>query len=55
MKKIMKLKNQIKILNQKLSSGNVKNPFALEVKIRKLKMELYIETENYNWEAFESI
>lgn len=52
MKKILKLKAQIKILNKKIENNNVKNIYAVKNKIRKLTEQLKIEMENYYWENY---
>jgi len=43
MKKINKLKAQIKALNTRIKAGNVKNVYAVQNKIKTLKMHLQIE------------
>ena len=50
--KILKLKNQIKLLNLKIQQGNVKNIYALENKIKQLKNQLNVLTELYDWENY---
>jgi hypothetical protein len=52
MKKINKLKAQIKALNTRIQAGNVKNVYAVQNKIKTLKMHLQIEIDNYNWENY---
>lgn len=52
MKEINKLKAQIKALNTKLATGQVKNKYALENKIKALKSKYNVLLDNYNWEAF---
>jgi hypothetical protein len=52
MKEINKLKAQIKALNIKLNTGQTKNRYALENKIKALKSQYQILLDNYNWEAF---
>jgi hypothetical protein len=52
MKKINKLKAQIKALNTRIKAGNVKNVYAVQNKIKTLKMNLQIEIDNYNWENY---
>jgi hypothetical protein len=53
--KINKLKAQIKALNCRLLDGKVKNVYALNNKIEKLKSDLQVETDNYYWENYLSI
>lgn len=52
MKNINKLKNQIKALNKKIQLKQVKNPYSVMGKIDKLKEQLQIEIDNYNWENY---
>ena len=52
MQKINKLKAQIKALNSRIKAGNVKNVYAVQNKIKALKMTLQIELDNYNWENY---
>lgn len=52
MKKIEKLKAQIKALNSRLKEGKVKNIYAIQNKIKTLKMQLNIELDNYAWENY---
>lgn len=52
MKKIEKLKAQIKALNSRLNEGKVKNVYSLQNKIKTLKMQLNIELDNYAWENY---
>lgn len=52
MKKINKLKAQIKALNTRLKMGNIKNVYAVQNKIKALKNTLKIEQDNYNWENY---
>lgn len=52
MKNINKLKNQIKALNKKLQLNQVKNPHSVMGKMIKLKEQLQIEIDNYNWENY---
>jgi hypothetical protein len=52
MKKINKLKAQIRALTLKLKNGETKNLYALSGKIEQLKSQLKIEEDNYNWENF---
>ena len=52
MQKINKLKAQIKVLNSRIATGKVKNVFAVQNKIKSLKMALEIELSKYNWETY---
>jgi hypothetical protein len=52
MKKINKLKAQIKALNRQIQEGKVKNIYPVQNKIKSLKMALQIEMDNYNWENY---
>jgi hypothetical protein len=52
MKTIKKLQNQIKALNKKLELNQAKNVYAVMGKIKKLKEQLQIEIDNYNWETY---
>jgi len=52
MKNIKTLQNQIKALNKKLQLSQAKNTYAIMGKINKLKKELQIELDNYNWENY---
>jgi hypothetical protein len=52
MQKINKLKAQIKALNSRIKNGNIKNIYAVQNKIKSLKMALKIEMDNYNWENY---
>jgi len=52
MQKINKLKAQIKALNTRIKEGKVKNIYALQNKVKALKMTLQIELDNYNWENY---
>jgi hypothetical protein len=55
MKKIFKLKAQIKILNKKLDDNDTKNVYAIKNKIKELKKQLQIEMDNHYWENYLSI
>ena len=50
--KIFKLKNQIKALNLKIQSGQVKNIYAVENKIKQLKTQLNELTELFAYENY---
>ena len=52
---INKIKAQIKALNTRLMEGNVKNKYAVENKIKSLKLALKTEIENHYWENYLSI
>ncbi|MGI9137646.1 MAG: hypothetical protein ACR2IM_01265 [Sediminibacterium sp.] len=52
MKNIKKLQNQIKILNTKIQLGKVKNAYAVMGKVKKLKEQLQVEIDLYNWENY---
>ena len=52
MQKINKLKAQIKALNMRIKDGKVKNIYAVQNKIKNLKIALQIEMDNYNWENY---
>lgn len=52
MKKIEKLKAQIKALNSRLNEGKVKNIHSIQNKIKALKMQLNNEMEHYAWENY---
>ena len=52
MKNIKKLQNQIKALNKKIQLNQAKNVYAVMGKIKKLKEQLQVEIELYNWENF---
>jgi hypothetical protein len=52
MQKINKLKAQINALNNRIKAGNIKNVYAVQNKIKSLKMALQIELDNYNWENY---
>jgi hypothetical protein len=52
MQKINKLKAQIKALNTRIKVGNIKNVYAVQNKIKSLKIALKIELDNYNWENY---
>jgi hypothetical protein len=52
---INKLKAQIKALNSCLIEGNVKNKYAVQNKIKSLKLALKTEIENHYWENYLSI
>jgi hypothetical protein len=52
MKKINKLKAQIKALNRQIEEGKVKNIYPVQNKIKSLKIALKIELDNYNWENY---
>jgi len=52
MKKINQLKSQIKALNTRIKTGKVKNLYAVQNKVKTLKMTLQIEIDNYNWENY---
>lgn len=52
---INKLKGQIKALNSRLIEGNVKNKYAVQNKIKALKLALKTEIENHYWENYLSI
>jgi hypothetical protein len=52
---INKIKSQIKALNSRLMDGNVKNKYALQNKIKALKMSLKTEMDNHYWENYLSI
>jgi hypothetical protein len=52
MKNIKKLQNQIKILNIKIQLGNAKNVYALMGKVKKLKEQLQVEIDLFNWENY---
>ena len=52
MKNIKKLQNQIKALNTKIQLGKTKNVYAVMGKIKKLKEQLQVEIELYNWENY---
>lgn len=52
MKKINKIKAQIKALNTRINAGQVKNIYAVQNKIKSLKNALQIEIDNYNWENY---
>lgn len=55
MKKINQLKAQIKVLTLKIKNNEAKNPYAISNKIAKLKSQLKIEEDNFNWENYLSI
>lgn len=50
MSKINKLKAQILALNNRIKTGNAKNVYSIQNKIKQLKNDLKIELDNYNWE-----
>lgn len=52
MKNINKIKAQIKALNKRLTEGKVKNVYAVQNKIKSLKMKLQIEMDLFNWENY---
>lgn len=52
---INKIKAQIKALNTRLMQGNVKNKYAVQNKIKSLKLALKTEMENHYWENYLSI
>lgn len=52
MENIKKLKAQIRILNAKIQTGQTKNVYALQNKIKALKEKLQIEMDNHYWENF---
>jgi hypothetical protein len=52
---INKIKAQIKALNTRLMEGKVKNKYAVENKIKSLKLALKTEMENHYWENYLSI
>jgi hypothetical protein len=52
MKNIKKLENQIKILNTKIELGKVKNVYAVMGKVAKLKQQLQVEIDLFNWENY---
>ena len=52
MKNIKKLQNQIKILNTKIQLGKVKNAYAVMGKVKKLKEQLQVEIDLFNWENY---
>ena len=52
MKNIKKIQSQIKVLNTKIHLGKVKNVYAVMEKIKKLKTQLQIEIDLYNWENY---
>ena len=52
MEKIQKLTAQIKALSKKIEEGKVKNIYAVQNKIKLLKINLQHETELFNWESY---
>ena len=52
MKNIKKLQNQLKILNTKIQLGKVKNAYAVMGKVKKLKEQLQVEIDLFNWENY---
>jgi hypothetical protein len=52
---INKIKAQIRALNVRLMEGKVKNKYAVENKIKSLKLALKTEIENHYWENYLSI
>lgn len=52
MQPIIKLKSQIKAINDRIKEGKVKNIYAARNKVKTLKMRLKIELDNYNWENY---
>jgi len=52
---INKIKAQIRSLNVRLMEGKVKNKYAVENKIKSLKLALKTEIENHYWENYLSI
>ena len=55
MKKINKLKAQIKAINSLIKEGKVKNIYPAEKKVEALKNSLKIEIENQYWRNLESL
>lgn len=52
---INKIKAQIRALNVRLMEGKVKNKYAVENKIKSLKLALKTEIDNHYWENYLSI
>jgi hypothetical protein len=52
MKNIKKIQSQIRVLNNKIHLGKVKNVYAVMEKIKKLKTQLQVEIDLYNWENY---
>ena len=52
MQKINKLTAQIKALNTRIKTGNVKNVYAVQNKIKTLKIALKIELDLYHYENY---
>lgn len=52
---INKTKSQIKALNTRLMERKVKNPYAVQNKIKTLKETIKIEMDNHYWENYLSI
>jgi hypothetical protein len=52
MKKINRMKAQIRALNIKLKAGKVKNIYAVQTKINQLKEMIQLEMDNYTWENY---
>ena len=52
MKNIKKIQSQIRVLNTKIQLGKVKNVYAVMEKIKKLKTQLQVEIDLYNWENY---
>lgn len=55
MQKIKKLQSQIFAINKRISEGKVKNIIPVERKLKALKNDLKIATEQQYWRNLESI
>ena len=52
MKNIKKIQSQIRVLNTKIQLGKVKNVYAVMGKVAKLKQQLQVEIDLFNWENY---